>query len=176
MTRYTTIKQATEQWVNGFNAIPQDLLMKAYGDDLGELYEVTPLKASDNVYIYPLNCAGEVVSVNYEDQTAIVAVDYNHDNTQEYSFDDICSEPESYLPMWSTMWTFGDQCDRNWLENGGLQLMAECGFRIYECDELGYVFGIDGCGYSFYNEHWIPLYEARGLKWHDESEEEQATA
>lgn len=26
-------------------------------------------------------------------------------------------------------------------------------------------------GYDFYEAHWIPLYEARGLKWHKESEE-----
>ena len=28
---------------------------------------------------------------------------------------------------------------------------------------------MDGCGYDFYLEHWVPLYKARGLKWHDES-------
>ena len=36
----------------------------------------------------------------------------------------------------------------------------------------GYFFGIDGAGYSFYEEHWIPLYKARGLQWHKENEEE----
>lgn len=27
--------------------------------------------------------------------------------------------------------------------------------------------GIDGAGYDFYEAHWIPLYEARGLHWHE---------
>lgn len=27
-----------------------------------------------------------------------------------------------------------------------------------------------GAGYSFYTEHWIPLYKARGLKWHDKED------
>lgn len=72
------------------------------------------------------------------------------------------------LPMWGTMWSFGDSCDDWWLENGdGIKVMSECGFRIYEHVEWGYFFGIDGAGYDFYSEHWIPLYKKRGLEWHD---------
>ena len=37
---------------------------------------------------------------------------------------------------------------------------------------FGYFFGIDGAGYSFYEEHWIPLYKARGLQWHKTEGEE----
>ena len=61
----------------------------------------------------------------------------------------------------------------------GIQVMSECGFRIYESDEWGYFFGIDGAGYDFYSEHWIPLYRKRGLQWHDpetEKKEEDADA
>ena len=80
-------------------------------------------------------------------------------------------EDARYLPMWSTMWSFGDSADDYWLEEeGGLELMAECGFRIYEQEDFGYLFGIDGAGYSFLHEHWIPLYKARGLRWHREEE------
>lgn len=75
------------------------------------------------------------------------------------------------LLMWGTMWSFDDKIDEWWLEEkGGLKKMSECGFRIYKSEEFGYFFGIDGCGYDFYEAHWIPLYEARGLKWHDEKE------
>lgn len=71
--------------------------------------------------------------------------------------------------MWGTMWSFGDGCDDWWLEDGdGIRIMSECGFRIYEHEEFGYFFGIDGCGYDFYEAHWLPLYNARGLQWHDE--------
>ena len=75
---------------------------------------------------------------------------------------------DDYLPMWGTMWAFGDSSDEDWLENGGLQKMADCGFRIYEQEDYGYIFGIDGAGYSFFDEHFEPLYKARGLRWHDE--------
>ncbi len=80
-------------------------------------------------------------------------------------------EDADYLPMWGTMWSFGDSEDDYWLEEeDGLELMAECGFRIYEQEDFGYLFGIDGAGYSFMDEHWIPLYKARGLQWHREEE------
>ena len=42
---------------------------------------------------------------------------------------------------------------------------------MYESGEFGYFFGIDGAGYDFYECHWIPLYKARGLQWHDEMTE-----
>lgn len=78
-------------------------------------------------------------------------------------------EDADYLPMWGTMWSFGNAADDYWLEEkDGLELMAECGFRIYEQEDFGYLFGINGAGYSFLHEHWIPLYKARGLRWHRE--------
>ena len=80
-------------------------------------------------------------------------------------------EDADYLPMWGTMWSFGNAADDYWLEEkNGLELMAECGFRIYEQEDFGYLFGIDGAGYSFMEAHWIPLYKARGLRWHREEE------
>ena len=80
---------------------------------------------------------------------------------------------DDYLPMWGTMWSFGDSCDDWWLEeDNGIELMSQCGFRIYESEEFGYFFGIDGAGYDFYAEHWIPLYKARGLQWHEMETEE----
>lgn len=72
-----------------------------------------------------------------------------------------------YFPMWGTMWSFGDIADEWWLDNN-LEVMKECGFRIYESEDYGYVFGIDGAGYDFYASHWLPLYNARGLRWHKE--------
>ena len=36
----------------------------------------------------------------------------------------------------------------------------------YESEDYQYIFGINGAGYDFYEQHWIPLYDARGLHWH----------
>lgn len=77
-------------------------------------------------------------------------------------------ERDDYLPMWGTLWAFSDGFDKEWLDDpDNLQAMANCGFRIYGSEDYGYLFGIDGAGYDFYEQHWIPLYKARGLMWHD---------
>ena len=82
-------------------------------------------------------------------------------------------EDSDFLPLWNTMWTFGDPPDDFWLQDeGGLEIMAEYGFRIYEQEDFGYIFGIDGAGYDFMSAHWLPLYKARGLCWHDVKEAE----
>lgn len=84
---------------------------------------------------------------------------------------EIETEYDDMLPIWGTMWSFDDGIDDWWLEEeDGIEIMSECGFRIYESDEFGYFFGIDGAGYNFYEAHWIPLYKARGLQWHDSAE------
>lgn len=84
---------------------------------------------------------------------------------------------DSYLPMWGTMWQFHDSADIGWVdfrynddEETGLEALSRCGFRVYESEKYGYFFGIDGGGHDFYEAHWIPLYEARGLQWHESEE------
>lgn len=81
-------------------------------------------------------------------------------------------EFDTPFPMWGTMWAFDDSADQEWA-NGEylgphLKEMADCGFRIYESEDWGLVFGIDGAGYDFYESHWILLYKERGLQWHKE--------
>ncbi len=76
---------------------------------------------------------------------------------------------QEYFPMWSTMWQFSDPWDRDWAESEeGLKALRDCGFRVYRSAEWGVFIGIDGAGYSFYTEHWVPLYLARGLRWSEE--------
>lgn len=86
---------------------------------------------------------------------------------------DRIDEDAEPFPMWGTMWQFGDSIDEDWLDGqsgeDGIQIMSDLGFRIYESEDFGHVFGIDGAGYDFYEQHWIPLYEARGLHWHNEA-------
>lgn len=76
---------------------------------------------------------------------------------------------QEYFPMWGTMWQFSDPWDCDWAESAeGLKALKDCGFRIYHSAEWGDFIGIDGAGYSFYTEHWVPLYLARGLRWSEE--------
>ena len=165
-----TIREATEFWVREFNAIPRNMLAKVMQADIDDWTEVTFPSCGDRVYLdsgetgYISNIAdygGETLyEIDIDNENSVVLV--SQDKFEVVGVND-------FLSMWGTMWAFGDQIDNDWLENGdGIKIMSECGFRIYESGEFGYWFGIDGGGYDFYENHWIPLYKKRGLKWHDE--------
>lgn len=165
--KFKTIKDATGLFVREMNAIDQDViatLMKVNADDW---QEVTMPCIGDRVYVYDKG-EGEVVEINGD----TYMVDF-YDEVMNYHLDELEVLHYDGLPMWGTMWSFGDSIDEWWLENkNGLKLMSECGFRIYHSEKYGYFFGIDGAGYDFYEAHWIPLYKARGLKWHENDDEE----
>lgn len=163
-----TKENATRKWVNEFNSFPQDMISKLMQFDIDSWHEVTKPTVGVDVWSNEYQGTYEVLSIDEETETAMIDVD---SEIKEVALNDISLESDTYLPMWGTLWQFGNSCDDYWLEElDGLQLMSDCGFRIYEHDEWGYFFGIDGCGYDFYSGHWLPLYEARGLKWHDEEE------
>jgi len=45
---------------------------------------------------------------------------------------------------------------------------AQCGFEVYESPMFnGYILAIDGGGYDFVNDHWMPLYLAMDIRWHE---------
>lgn len=127
----------------------------------------------DKELIIPISDVQEVV---YEDKN-IKVIESNGDTLElDYSlkkveYDEVEKECYSWLPMWGTMWTFPEGIDEDWAREN-LDLVAKCGFRIYEDYETGDIYiGIDGAGYNFYEAHWVPLYEARGLKWHSDEAE-----
>lgn len=171
--KYETIREAAQAWVNGFNAIPQGLIEKlikiSYGE---EVTEITPPAKYDRVYIFSGEHAGEDGEIlEYLEDEETYRVELDTGKIVAIDESDFEVQRDSWLPMWGTMWTFGESIDDWWLEEkGGLRLMADCGFRIYEQEDVGYLFGIDGAGYDFYEAHWIPLYKARGLHWHKTEE------
>lgn len=174
-----TIRQAAEKWVNGFNAIPQSVVEKLAKADIDSIHEITPPSRYDRVYV----CCGdhdgeygEILHVSDEDDESYVIKLDDEETPVTLSSEDFEVENDGFLPMWGTMWTFGEGIDNWWIEEkADLQAMADCGFRIYEQEDFEYIFGIDGAGYDFYDQHWIPLYKARGLQWHDESVEDDGT-
>ena len=164
-----TVKEAAESWVQSFNAIPQSMIAKLMHNDPDEWLEVSSPLVGDVVHVYDLCANGEIIKSYIQDDDRIYDIEL---------FDSklICSLPHHAfevmydfpLPMCGTMWSFNDSADNWWLEDGdGIVVMSNCGFRIFEHDEFGFFFGIDGIGYDYYEAHWIPLYNARGLLWHD---------
>ena len=164
-----TIREATSEWVDRFDAVQTDMLRKLYGYDPDEWREVTTPSVGENVYVYGRG-AGEISAVkSYLDGETEYEIEL--DDTGDVicvSADEFEVENDTVFPMWGTMWQFSDSADEWWMEHGGIEALSRCGFRVYESDEFGYFFGIDGCGYDFKNAHFIPLYKERGLRWHDE--------
>ena len=167
-----TINDAAHEWVKEFNAFPQGMISKLMESDIDGWHELTKKRSGDRVYCYDHNEYGEVD--HYNEETEEYTVELDNGSIVQTAEDDMERAEYDMLPMWGTLWQFGDSADDYWLEDEENQrLMSECGFRIYEHDEWGYFFGIDGAGYDFYDAHWIPLYKARGLRWHDEAAEKE---
>lgn len=167
--KYETINDAAHAWVAEFNAIPMAIIDKLLEANSEELHEITPPSVGDRVFVFNSPAdedTGEIIEHNEN----IYTIKLDDGTTCDLEAGDFEVQHDEVLPMWGTMWAFGDSIDNWWLEDGGLQIMADCGFRIYEQEDYDYIFGIDGAGYSFYDEHWIPLYKARGLKWHKEED------
>lgn len=168
---YDTIQEAARAFVGSFNAIPRSVVEKLMERDTDDVIEITPPSKYDRVCILAGRHKwehGRIVKFNPNSDTYTVELDDGM--KARVKNEDMEVEWDDDLPMWGTMWSFGESIDNWWLEEDGLQLMADCGFRIYEQEDYQYIFGIDGCGYDFYEAHWIPLYKARGLRWHKDEE------
>lgn len=165
MRKGKTMLDATHEWVQSFGHFPLDMIEALYGADVDSWHEVTKPSVGSKVFVYTTQQAGEVAEV-FKDGKYLVSTD---DDKQLFlSGDDFCFEYDSCLPCWGTMWNFGDSADDYWLSDmGGLEKMSEIGLRVFEHDEWGYFFGIDGAGFDFFEAFWLPLYKARGLQWHD---------
>ena len=167
-----TIREACELWVSrDMNAIPQSVLVKLKQLDPDDIAELTPITKADRVYVCSAGEMGEVIAIDEDAEEYTVQLDNGETITTE-GFD---LEREDYdrFPMWGTMWSFSCSFDEDWARSH-LNEMAACGFRLYESEDYGLVFGIDAAGLNFYEAFWIPLYKARGLRWHDEAEEKEA--
>ena len=137
-----------------------------------EIHEITPLGVGSSVYIHDGKRRGDYAVIQKiekdEDGTTYCTVKIvGEDTVLRKNADEITLDAEfgTKLPAYMDMWTFEHDDGESiyWLENeGGLQKMADLGFRIYEQDDYRYLFGADAVdgGLSF-DEYWLPLYKAR---------------
>ena len=160
-----TKEQAARKWVNDFNFYPMVVIERLIGEDYEyaeELQELTPATLGDTVYyggdeyqVEEILANGHLVLTNSDDETV---------DAEQYELEFL---DRDFLPMWGTMFDVPNM-DQEWVRDN-LDKVAECGFRIYDFETMDLLLlGIDGAGYDFYEAHWIPLYEARGLTWHKE--------
>ena len=84
---------------------------------------------------------------------------FDHDSVWELDDPKLDDEETMYrdaLPMWGTMWGLNAYMQNN-LDEADMRAFWDNGFRLYESEDLGYVVGIDGAGYNFYEHHWEGL-------------------
>lgn len=174
--KFDTIKEACQLWVErDMNQVPMSVVEKLIQvSDYSDITEITPPAEYDHISIFSGDYAGEdgeIVRCVGDDEYIVELDSSKYPDPVTVFEDEFEVQRDDGLPMWGTMWEFKDICDQQWLENN-LQAVANCGFRIYESEDYGYLIGIDGAGYDFYEAHFCPLYKARGLHWHEENEEE----
>lgn len=181
MAFYKTVNDAAHGWVNQFSKYPHDMIEKLMDAEPDSWNEITVPTVGDRVYVWNLpdgydDSEGEIVDASVK--ADIYRIRLDDGKYVEAGRDSFEVSDDDRLPAWGWLWAFGDSADDYWLSDmDGITQMSRCGFRIFEHDEWGYFFGIDGGGYDFYQEHWIPLYRARGLQWHEtEPEKERETA
>lgn len=169
-----TKEQAAREWVNRMNAVQTDAVMDMMAQHPWDWSEMTIPQPGDAVRVLNL-CSwkgeqeGTVKKIHERERYLLrsfyeIEVALDDGSNAMLGPDEIVAERDSELPMWGTMWQFSNPYDQEWLEEGGLWKMSECGFRVYHIKDRGDFFGIDGAGYDFYKEHWIPLFDARGYE------------
>ena len=138
------------KWVErDFSNIPVALIEKAYKDDWYD--------------------AIEILAPTFEDYKERYREEHQCEIECDECTDEVCRDAyeEWYpkIPMWGWVFAPNNIFDREWIKENA-DKAAECGFIVYETDEIGVYLGVNGAGYDFYEAHWLPLYRARGLRWH----------
>lgn len=168
-----TVEDAARYWASTMDAFPREMIEKLMQAEPDAWHEITAPASGDRVYVYVLPDGADTLEhtgelVKRDEGTGLWSVELDDGAEITTDEDNFTVEHDDGLPMWGTMWSFHDSADTWWMEDGnGVESLSKCGFRVYEHDDLGFFFGIDGAGYNFYESHWIPLYKARGLQWHD---------
>jgi hypothetical protein len=79
----------------------------------------------------------------------------------------ILGEPEYAFPFpWTTLFAPLHRLDIEWFEEHKDEV-ATLGFFVFKSVNYGILLGIDAGGFDFYEAYWRPLYELRGLRWHE---------
>lgn len=152
--KMTVDKAKVENFVKEMNAIPTSVIGKlvefSCAENIGEISVPVEYSRVDT----PDGC-GEVQRT----EDGIYLVELDNGETVELEKGDIYPVFDDGLPLWGYMWQ-PHPWDVDWIREN-LETVCACGFRVYEEDDFDILLGIDGCGYDFYEAHWIPLYKAR---------------
>ena len=75
MSRFKSIKEATEAWVHEMNAIPQGMILRLFQDHPDDWTEVTKPSKYDRVYVFDNGDYGEITDFDEETEEYIISLD-----------------------------------------------------------------------------------------------------
>ena len=165
-----TLRKATEEWVAQFSHVPASIIEKM-------------AKADESIYAFDSDSFRLIASprikcswcsTTYDGDLSLPDLIAAHDRRRGVPCDECCldgwwnlGEPELAFPCgWGTLFAPMDPCDRRWFE-ANKEEVAKLGFFVFESDDYGILLGLDAAGFDFYDAYWIPLYQLRGLLWHE---------
>jgi hypothetical protein len=167
----TTLRQAAESWIAGFDQVPASVIEKmAIADEAMTYYDSDSLRLAASPRTACIYCGGtyegeqtlrQLQELDRSGQGTPCPCDGNSGDQWETGF------PVHAFPCaWGTLFAPRERLDREWVLERAEQVAA-LGFFVFESEDYGCLLGIDGAGYDFFDAYWIPLYELRDLQWHD---------
>lgn len=158
------IKRLTEQWQGeSFNHIDIDTFnadLETNGESIHE--NIEPLDIMDDFISYDCNNINELTT-EYKEENEITGELHEIKEDEEFmEWLELTDEFISYkedrgqenYPMWNTLFEWKEKSTEEWNE-----LAMKAGFGlINECGNFNDTLFVAGAGYSFYGQHWIPLF------------------
>ncbi len=148
------LKELANEYVErNFNYIQVDVLKTVAG---GEIFEYIRQEEPDYEELmndYDLHA--EFKKVYNEDAKDASQEDIIKFCEEQPCFDDwVAEHQDRNYPMWNTCFEFREEPSEEEIEAA-----IDAGFGVIEgLGEFNTLLFVAGCGYSFYGEHWIPLY------------------
>ena len=109
-----TIREAAREWVNGFSAVPYAVCEKLLNANPYELTEITPIGKYSRVCILVGKFRdeyGEVTEIGEDEDgetVYTVCIDCGQ-GCVDYKEEELEIDRDGYLPMWGTLWAFGER-------------------------------------------------------------------
>jgi hypothetical protein len=163
----TTLRQAAESWIDGFDQVPASVLEKmAKADEAMTYYDSDSLRLIASPRVVCDECdstyEGELTLEQLQrreaDTRGEVCPNCSHNNGDGWRI----GFPVYAFPCgWSTLFAPRRGLENDWLIEHAAEVAA-LGFFVFESEDYGCLLGIDGAGYDFYEAHWVPLYELHG--------------
>jgi hypothetical protein len=169
------LRKATEAWVAQFIHVPASVIKKmAKADEFIYAYDSDSLRLIASPRIKCSWC-----SATYEGALSLAELTAASDRGKgvpcDYCRSDdswTLGEPQYAFPCgWGTLFAPVDPSDLRWLDEHKDEV-ARLGFFVFQSEDYSILLGLDAGGFGFYEAYWMPLYQLRGLRWHEAGREQ----